>query len=126
MTAGEGDNLSCPNEYRGITRDGTIIYVEVSAAGFTYRNEPILILFLRDISERKQAEEVFLQSHRQLEQLNEAKTKAVNHISHELKTPLAVIQGTHGSSAGGWNTSPSMKRQGECSAPLKGAWRDSS
>jgi PAS domain S-box-containing protein len=80
-------------EYRGITRDGTIIYVEVSAAGFTYRNEPILILFLRDISERKQAEEVFLQSHRQLEQLNEAKTKAVNHISHELKTPLAVIQG---------------------------------
>ena len=80
-------------EYRGITRAGTIIYVEVSAAGFTYRNEPILILFLRDISERKQAEEVFLQSHRQLEQLNEAKTKAVNHISHELKTPLAVIQG---------------------------------
>ena len=94
MTAGEGDNLSLPRyEYQGITRDGTIIYVEVSAAGFTYRNEPILILFLRDISERKQAEEVFLQSHRQLEQLNEAKTKAVNHISHELKTPLAVIQG---------------------------------
>ncbi len=80
-------------EYRGITRAGSIIYVEVSAAGVTYRNEPILVLFLRDVSERKQAEEVFLQSHRQLEQLNEAKTKAVNHISHELKTPLAVIQG---------------------------------
>jgi signal transduction histidine kinase len=56
-------------------------------------NGPILILFLRDVTERKRAEEVFLQSHRQLEQLNRAKSKAVNHISHELNTPLAVIQG---------------------------------
>jgi len=80
-------------EHKGITKDGKTIYVEVSAAEVTYRNEPVLVVFLRDISERKRAEEVFLQSHRQLEQLNEAKTKAVNHISHELKTPLAVIQG---------------------------------
>ncbi len=80
-------------EYRGITRAGTTIYVEVSATGVTYRNEPILLVFLRDVSERKRAEEVFLQSHRQLEQLNEAKTKAVDHISHELKIPLALIQG---------------------------------
>ena len=80
-------------EFQGITRTGTIIYIEVSAAEVTYRNEPVLLVFLRDVSERKRAEEVFLQSHRQLEQLNRAKTKAVNHISHELKTPLAVIQG---------------------------------
>ena len=34
-----------------------------------------------------------MKSHKELERLNKAKTKAVNHISHELKTPLAVIQG---------------------------------
>jgi PAS domain S-box-containing protein len=80
-------------EFRGITRTGATIYVDVSTAEVAYRNEPVLIVFLRDVSERKRAEEVFLQSHRQLEQLNRAKTKAINHISHELRTPLSVIQG---------------------------------
>ena len=80
-------------EFKGITRSGGTIYIEVSATEVTYRDRPVLLVFLRDVTERKRAEEVFLQSHRQLEQLNRAKTKAVDHISHELKTPLAVIQG---------------------------------
>ncbi len=80
-------------EFRGLTRSGATIYIEVSSAGITYRNHPVLLVILRDMTERKHAEEVLLQSHRQLEQLNRVKTKAVNHISHELKTPLAVIQG---------------------------------
>ena len=33
------------------------------------------------------------QSRKELEQLNKAKTKALDHLSHELMTPLAVIQG---------------------------------
>ncbi len=80
-------------EFKGITRSGSTIYIEVSATEVTYRDRLEALIFLRDVTERKRAEEVFLQSHRQLEQLNRAKTKAVDHISHELKTPLAVIQG---------------------------------
>ncbi len=89
----KGEPVPPRYEFKGRTRDGTTIYIEVSAAAITYRNHPALLFILRDMTERKHAEELLLQSHHQLEQLNSVKTKAVNHISHELKTPLAVIQG---------------------------------
>jgi PAS domain S-box-containing protein len=89
----KGEAVPHRYEYRGITKTGATIYVEVSAALVTFQNKPAAILFLRDVTDRKRAEHIFLESHRELEQLNRAKTKAVNHISHELKTPLSVIQG---------------------------------
>ncbi len=93
LRRGKGEPVPSRYEFRGITKDGRTIFIEVSATGIIYRNEPVSLVYLRDVTERKLAEEVLLRSHKELEQLNRVKTKAVNHISHELKTPLAVIQG---------------------------------
>jgi PAS domain S-box-containing protein len=89
----KGEAVPSRYEFKGLTKDGRTIFIEVSATGIVYRNEPVSLVYLRDVTERKLAEEALLRSHRELEQLNRVKTKAVNHISHELKTPLAVIQG---------------------------------
>jgi PAS domain S-box-containing protein len=71
-------------------KDGTqkmIHYIPVRLTTGEY------IVTLEDITERIQAHEALIKSHEELEQLNRAKTQAVNHISHEVKTPLSVIQG---------------------------------
>lgn len=88
-----GEPVPARYEFKGITKNGRIIYIEVSATSITYRNVPVYLVYLRDVTERKMAEEAMIQSRNALEGLNRAKTKAVNHISHELKTPLAVIKG---------------------------------
>ena len=88
-----GEPVPSRYEFKGITKKGNIIYIGVSAASITYRSTSVYLIYLRDITERKLAEEALVKSHKELERLNKAKTKAVNHISHELKTPLAVIQG---------------------------------
>lgn len=90
----QGEPVPSRYEFKGITKKGSTIYVEVSAATIPYRNATVYLVYLRDVTERKKAEEALIQSRNALESLNRAKTKAVNHISHELKTPLSVIQGS--------------------------------
>jgi PAS domain S-box-containing protein len=42
-------------EFKGIKKDGTVIFVEVSAAAITYHGEPCTLAYFRDITERRQA-----------------------------------------------------------------------
>ena len=43
-------------EFRGVKKNGEIVYVEASVTGTTYQGEPISLAFIRDITERKSLE----------------------------------------------------------------------
>ena len=53
-------------DFKGIKKDRTIIYVEVSVNMITYKGEKAILVFFRDITERKQAEKALQESERQL------------------------------------------------------------
>lgn len=52
------------------------------------------IVAFEDITERIEAEEALRRSRDQLERLNVLKSKAIDHISHELKTPTSILLGS--------------------------------
>lgn len=87
-----GEPIPSRYEFKGVTRKGNTIYIEASGTSMTYRGRRVAVVYLRDITERKRAEEALIESRNELERLNRAKGKAVNHISHELKTPLALAR----------------------------------
>lgn len=53
-----GEPVPSRYEFKGMTRDGRVIYIEVSATSIAYRGAPASLVYLRDITERKVAEEV--------------------------------------------------------------------
>ena len=53
-----GEPVPSRYEFKGMTKEGKIIHIEVSAASIVYRGTPEYLVYLRDITERKVAEEV--------------------------------------------------------------------
>jgi len=71
-------------EFKGRKKNGEEIYVEVSAAKTIHQGNPVSLAFLRDITERKQAERLTQTSLHEKEIL-------LKEIHHRVKNNLAVI-----------------------------------
>ena len=79
---------------------GHTIPIELNVGIIKYNERPAAIILVRDISERKKAEEELKKAftelehaHRELKKLDTAKTEFLNITSHELRSPLTSILG---------------------------------
>jgi PAS domain S-box-containing protein len=80
----EGKAVPARYEFKGLKKDGSILYIEASVSGITYLGESASLAYLRDITHRKEAEETLRTSLAEKEVL-------LKEIHHRVKNNLQVI-----------------------------------
>jgi len=78
-----GEPVPSRYEYKGVTQDGRSIYIEVSATGILYRGVPVSLVYLRDITERKLAEEALWIERNRFRTLSESAPVGILMINQE-------------------------------------------
>jgi len=73
-------------EFNGLKKDGSLIPIELSLSLRRHEGSFIATAIIRDITERKEAEE-------KLRKIDRMKSEFLSNISHELRTPLQSIGG---------------------------------
>ncbi len=80
-----------PYEVPGARKDGSTYWGEVRAKVVQYRGKPVRAAVIRDITERKLAEEQKIDLAIEREKVNILK-RFIGNLSHDLRTPLSVIK----------------------------------
>ncbi len=90
---GRGNVVGKTLELEAVRKDGEEIPVSLSVSAFQRKGHWNALGILRDVTERKRAEEVLVRAKEEAESANKAKSEFLANMSHEIRTPLNGIMG---------------------------------
>lgn len=85
--------IGISRDVKGQRKDGSLFPIDIALSEVHIKGKQVFTAIIRDISERKEAEEKILAEKQKAEKANHAKTEFLSSMSHELRTPLNAIIG---------------------------------
>ena len=93
---GEAPVLGNVLSLSAVDRSGRVFPIEIAISAASSDDQAMFIAFVRDVSERRRAEEAVASALAAAEAASQAKTEYLSRMSHELRTPLTAIIGFAG------------------------------
>ncbi len=81
----QGNPAPSRYECEGLRKNGEAIYLEVSATKSIYRGEPVSLVFLRDVTQRRQAEDALRESEAQKSAILDASVDRIRYVDKDMK-----------------------------------------